>query len=354
VQFIPTHWWKLSDQMNVDQLKNTFEVIYAAKLLQEGGLVAFPTETVYGLGADATSSKAVAQIFEAKGRPADNPLIVHFADLSQIKEYVKKIPTVAYTLLRKFSPGPLTLVMEHNGKFASEVTAGLPTVGVRIPNHPVALALLQQCEVPIAAPSANRSGRPSPTEARHVWQDLAGKIHVLLDGGPTGIGVESTVIDVTKEVPVLLRPGGISVEELEQVVGEIEVDSGLTQGKKPRSPGMKYRHYAPKAEMWVVTGSKKAVIARISQLAWEARNKGKKVGILTTAEHQKKYTGMTVIAVGSRFDPSSVARELYSALRRFDEEEVDIIFAEGFPEEGLFFSVMNRLKKAADGKIIKA
>jgi L-threonylcarbamoyladenylate synthase len=340
--------------MNVDQLKNTYEVFYAAKLLQEGGLVAFPTETVYGLGADATSSEAVSRIFQAKGRPADNPLIVHFADLAQVKEYVKEIPPVAHTLLRKFSPGPLTLVMEHNGKLAPEVTAGLPTVGIRIPNHPVALALLQQCEVPIAAPSANRSGRPSPTEARHVWQDLNGQIHVLLDGGATGIGVESTVVDVTKEVPVVLRPGGISVEELEKVVGEIEVDPGLVKGKKPRSPGMKYRHYAPKAEMWIVTGAKKAVIARINQLAWEARKNGKKVGVLTTAEHQKKYVGTTTLAIGSRLDPYSVARELYAALRRFDEEEVDVIYAEGFPEEGLFFSVMNRLKKAADGKIIKA
>lgn len=350
-----THWWKLSEYHSVSELKKNEQLLVAAQLLKEGGLVAFPTETVYGLGADGTSSKAVKRIFQAKGRPSDNPLIVHFGSKEQIGDWVKEIPPDGQALLEAFVPGPLTLILPHNGKISPLVSAGLPTIGVRVPSHPVSQALLQLVDRPIAAPSANKSGRPSPTEARHVWNDLNGTIELILDGGATGVGVESTVVDVTGKRPVLLRPGGIPLEDLKKVVRSIRVDEGLLKGKKkPRSPGMKYRHYAPRAEMWLVTGGKKDVVSRINQLIREATNKGKKVGVLTTEENSESYVGASIVTMGYRHKPASVAQKLFHALRELDSLEVDVIYAETFPEKGIFASVMNRLQKAADGKIIKA
>ncbi|WP_089965443.1 L-threonylcarbamoyladenylate synthase [Lihuaxuella thermophila] len=340
--------------MEPDELKNREEVIRAADCLRQGGLVAFPTETVYGLGAIATSEQAVAQIFAAKGRPSDNPLIIHIGDKDQLSHWVSELPDVAGKLVRSFWPGPLTLVLPHQGNIAANVTAGLDTVAVRMPSHPVALALLQLAGEPVAAPSANRSGRPSPTEAAHVWHDLAGRLDILLDGGETGVGVESTVVDVTGEIPVLLRPGGITVEALTRAVGHVEIDAGLKQEESvPRSPGMKYRHYAPQAEMWLVEGQEEHVLARIRELGADAMRRGRKVGILTTEEHADKFHADVVIPCGRRSDPLSVARGLYQALRTFDARGVDFILAEAFPEKGIFYSVMNRLRKAADGKVIR-
>ncbi|WP_230199114.1 L-threonylcarbamoyladenylate synthase [Risungbinella massiliensis] len=351
MQLKKTHCWEIDPNQPLSDLLLKEEMHDAAQLLREGGLVAFPTETVYGLGADATSSEAVKRIFLAKGRPSDNPLIIHFGEVHQIREWVQSIPPAGEQLLEAFVPGPLTLILPHSGKIVPEVTAGLPTVGVRIPNHPVARALLQLTGHPVAAPSANRSGRPSPTEARHVWQDLQGRIELLLDGGPTGVGVESTVVDVTGEYPILLRPGGVSLEDLQKVVPTIQVDLGLTESaSKPRSPGMKYRHYAPEATMWLVKGNPQNMVTQIQKLIEESNLHGKKVGVLTTTENEDKYKSAAVVSAGSRKQPESVARNLFQALRQFDELKVDVIYGETFPEEGIFFSVMNRLRKAADGK----
>ncbi|RAL23462.1 L-threonylcarbamoyladenylate synthase [Thermoflavimicrobium daqui] len=331
------------------------ELISAAQLLREGGLVAFPTETVYGLGADARKEESTSQIFIAKGRPKDNPLIVHFGEPSQISPFVQEIPEVAQRLMKRFWPGPLTLILKYRAGLSERVTAGLDTVAIRIPDHPVALALLQLASIPIAAPSANRSGKPSPTNADHVWNDLAGKIDILLDGGPAKVGVESTVVDVTGKVPTILRPGGITVEELRKEIGKVEFDPGLFNKKdKPRSPGMKYRHYSPQGELWIVRGVEKNMIRKIKQLAKQSASQGKKVGILTTVENRNQFGELLAIPCGSRKNPASVASNLYHALRQFDDEHVEVIYAESFPENGLFRSVMNRLVKAAGGRFIQA
>ncbi|WP_281364153.1 L-threonylcarbamoyladenylate synthase [Thermoactinomyces mirandus] len=340
--------------MDEFHLRQSEAVQKAASMLKEGKLVAFPTETVYGLGAIATSDESVARIFAAKGRPSDNPLIIHIGNKDQLFEWAAKVPEAARILMEKYMPGPITLVLPHRHNLAVNVTAGLPTVGIRMPDHPVALALLNEVGTPVAAPSANRSGKPSPTTAEHVWQDLAGRIDGILDGGPAGIGVESTVVDLSAEVPVLLRPGGITLEELRETLGEVNVDPGIRDQKQvPRSPGMKYRHYAPKGEMWLVKGDPQKMVLYIQKRVEEAKERGKRVGVLTTEENKEKYQADCVVAAGSRQDPTSVARHLYDALRHFDEQKVEMIFAESFQEQGLFYSVMNRMKKAASGKIVE-
>jgi L-threonylcarbamoyladenylate synthase len=350
-----TRRWKLNPQnRTVSSLRQDPAVREAARMLREGKLVAFPTETVYGLGADATDESTVQAIFQAKGRPMDNPLIVHVAEASIGNDWVPVIPETGRRLASAFWPGPLTLVMEHGGQLAPAVTAGLTTVGLRIPSHPVARALLSEAGVPVAAPSANRSGRPSPTAADHVWNDLSGRIHGLLDGGLSGVGVESTVVDVTGKVPVLLRPGGITWEELREVVGTIEVDPGLSGEAIPRSPGVKYRHYAPRGKMWLVVGEGDARIHQVQALADEGKRQGWKVGILTTDEQREQYDADWVLSCGQRSNPASVARNLYQVLRRFDELGAEWIVAEGFEETGLYHSVMNRLYKAAEGRVIPA
>lgn len=353
VQAETKRWTIKQPHASVDALKRDTGIREAANLLREGKLVAFPTETVYGLGADARSEEAVKGIFRAKGRPCDNPLIVHIGRREQLNELAATVPDVGRVLIERFWPGPLTLILPHRGTIASSVTAGLDTVGVRMPSHPVALALLREAGVPVAAPSANRSGRPSPTDADHVWEDLAGRIDGLLDGGPTGVGVESTVVDVTSKVPVLLRPGGITLEALQEVVGEVRVDPGLQEDREqPRSPGMKYRHYAPHGEMWLVTGAEADMMHTIQRLADDAAARGRHVGILTTDERLMRYKADWVVSCGRRSDPASVARGLYAALRRFDELGADYILSEAFPEDGIWFTVMNRLRKAAEGRII--
>ncbi|GIN63069.1 threonylcarbamoyl-AMP synthase [Robertmurraya siralis] len=335
---------------NVDNLSTYPQIIDAADRLAKNEVVAFPTETVYGLGGNAKSDAAVRKIFAAKGRPSDNPLIIHISEFQQIEEFVADIPQTAKLLMEKFWPGPLTIIFQKKAGVLSELaTAGLSTVAIRMPEHPVALALIQASGLPIAAPSANRSGRPSPTTAEHVWEDLNGKVSAIVDGGPTGIGVESTVLDCTGDIPQVLRPGGVTKEQLEAEIGFIKVDPALTnQDKAPKSPGMKYTHYAPDAPLFLVKGSREY----IQQLISEKKREGLKVGVLTTEENREYYDSDIVRVCGQRSRLESVASGLYDALRSFNKSEVDIIFSETFVHEGVGVAIMNRLLKAAGHKVI--
>jgi L-threonylcarbamoyladenylate synthase len=343
-----TKVWKVDKY--VDNLENNPQIVDAAKLLEDNEVVALPTETVYGLGGNAKNDRAVAKIFAAKGRPGDNPLIIHIADREQIYSFVEEIPEKAVLLMDAFWPGPLTIIFKmKQGILSEKATAGLATVAVRMPDHPVALALLKKCGLPIAAPSANSSGKPSPTTAAHVIEDLEGKIAGVLDGGPTGVGVESTVVDCTEPIPVILRPGGITKEQLDVVVGEVKVDPALTDGElKPKSPGMKYRHYAPNAPLYMVDGSKEF----LQKLVNEKQSEGLQVGILATEESNHQYNADVILACGKRAELETVASSLYEVLRKFNQKKVDIIYSEIFPTSGVGHAIMNRLQKAAGNKII--
>lgn len=340
-----TRMWK---KLNHPQ-KNDEAVREAAQLLLDEQVVAFPTETVYGLGADATNKQAVQRIFEAKGRPSDNPLIVHVSDRAQVESLTTEIPPVAAELMDAFWPGPLTLIFHSNGAAAENVTAGLGTVAVRMPDHPLALALLKAADKPLAAPSANRSGRPSPTTASHVYQDLDGRIAGILDGGSTGVGLESTVLDITADIPVILRPGGVTKEDLETVLPRVVVDPALAGGTEeaPKSPGMKYKHYAPEAPLWLVEGKDSFFAETLA--ACKAR--GERVGIIASRELADAIDHDRIIRCGSRRHLSEVAESLYGALRAFKEADVDVILCESFPETGVGAAVMNRLNKAAEKKV---
>lgn len=333
------------------------DMSHAVKELQSGGLVAFPTETVYGLGANALNPEAVRKIFAAKGRPGDNPLIVHIANLEMLEPLVKEFSPIAKQLAEAFWPGPLTLVLPKSDLVGPEVTAGLDTVAVRMPQHPIALRLIELARVPVAAPSANTSGRPSPTVAQHVVEDLHGKLNVIIDGGPVGIGVESTVLDISGEVPMILRPGGITAEMIAQVLGrEVAMDptlAGASIEETPKAPGMKYTHYAPQAPMTVFVGSEQAMVQAIQTQAHQLEQEGRRVGIMATVESAAQYANGLVLEVGSRHDLGTVAAKLYAVLRQFDSAGVDVILAEGFPAEGLGVAVMNRLNKAAGQSIIR-
>ena len=335
----------------VDRLESYPQIAQAADLLQKNEVVAFPTETVYGLGGNARSDEAIRKIFTAKGRPSDNPLIIHIAEREQLREFAEHVPEKAEKLMEHFWPGPLTVILHYKkGSLADAATAGLDTVGVRMPDHPVALALIKAAGLPIAAPSANQSGRPSPTSALHVKEDLAGKIAGIVDGGATGVGVESTVIDCTAEVPVILRPGGVTKEEIEEVIGEVAVDPALTDAaEKPKSPGMKYRHYAPDAPLYLVDGSREDIQALIN----EGKKEGLKIGVLTTKENEAYYDADYIFACGERVHLETVAHSIYEALRSFNKEDVDVIYSEIFPSEGVGYAIMNRLMKAAGGRVIK-
>lgn len=334
----------------VDKLESYPQITQAATLIKNNEVVAFPTETVYGLGGNAENSDAVAKIFAAKGRPSDNPLIIHIAEPSQLADFVTEVPAKAACLMEHFWPGPLTIIFKKkDGKLSELATAGLSTVAVRMPNHPVALALIMASGLPIAAPSANTSGKPSPTLARHVYEDLAGKIAGIVDGGPTGVGVESTVIDCTDEVPVILRPGGVTKEQIEAVIGSVSVDPALKNSEAaPKSPGMKYRHYAPDAPFYLVRGSH----AFLQKLVDEKRREGRKVGVLTTAEAAGDYQADLVLACGRRDQLETVATALYETLRAFNDSDVEVIFSETFPDEGVGVAIMNRLTKAAANQVI--
>ncbi len=424
----------------------------AAVALREGQTVAFPTETVYGLGGNALDPQAVKRIFAAKGRPADNPLIVHIASLDNLHNIVNSVPPIAEQLMRHFWPGPLTLVLPRAASIPNEVTAGLETVAVRMPDHPVALALIAASGVPVAAPSANRSGRPSPTRAEHVVEDLWGKVEVILDAGPCSVGVESTVLDVTCDPPMILRPGGVTKETIETALGvTIAVDPAIVtreqrqscrgtamqrppgrgpaeggtvphqadrdfapkgiddetknRGRRmaaplqpenvPRSPGMKYTHYAPQAPMTLYVGPREAVVRAISERASAEQDAGRRVGVMLTSSVAFMPGDTVIVLTGSTaYSPQSteeaepcgsscwlrrnphldwlqandihdpdaayspedlrnIANGIYDALRRFDEEGVDLILAQGVPEAGLGQAIMNRLSKAAGGNVIK-
>lgn len=321
---------------------NKMTISEAAALLKDGQTVAFPTETVYGLGADATNKTAVSRIFEAKGRPEDNPLIAHVATKEQLSSLVSSLSPIAEKLIDAFTPGPVTFVLPSNGTCAENVTAGLSTIGVRIPDHPVANKLLEECAIPIAAPSANVSGKPSPTTADHVWADLNGKIAGLVDGGPTGVGVESTVIDCTQEIPIILRPGGITKEQLEQVVGKVMLDPALANtSEKPKAPGMKYRHYAPEVPLWLVEGSPE----KMQEVINDERAQQNRVGVMASTPTSQKLEADRIISLG--FDIEEIAANLYDALREFKDGDIDLILCETFPETNIGEAVMNRLKKAS-------
>ncbi|MFS0881881.1 L-threonylcarbamoyladenylate synthase [Metabacillus niabensis] len=344
-----TKIWTVDDSENLSTSYS--HISQAAKLLTENEVVAFPTETVYGLGANAYSDEAVQKIFAAKGRPADNPLIVHIASKKSLDDIVTNIPDYVYKLIDEFWPGPLTFILPKKGERLSKlVTAGLNTVGVRMPDHQLALALIKEANVPIAAPSANRSGKPSPTLASHVYHDLNGKIGGIVDGGPTGVGVESTVLDCTTNIPAILRPGGITKEQLEKIVGEVSVDKALVEeGHAPKSPGMKYTHYSPNAPVIIANGN----YSFIQKLVNEYKEAGKSVGVLTTSEGIPYLQAEKVIACGSRNDLRTVATELYDTLRTFDETDIDIIISESFPKSGVGEAIMNRLLKAAGNRVVE-
>lgn len=319
----------------------------AVQLLQQGEVVAIPTETVYGLAADATDDLAIQKIFQAKGRPSDNPLIVHIGTFSQLEEIAKDIPAKAKLLMEHFWPGPLTLILPKTETVSDLVTSGLETVGVRMPSHPVAKELIERSGIPVAAPSANTSGKPSPTTSQHVFNDLAGKIAGILEGGKAEIGVESTVLDCTVTPPMLLRPGGVSLSAMEDLIGFIETDPALLSDESaPRSPGMKYRHYAPEAPLTLVDGSFEFIQALIDK----ERKNGHRVGFLSL--RNRPYQADVIVKCGHEEDFSSVANELYHALRQLDEEELDVIFSEVIPEDGLGHAIMNRLRKASSNRII--
>lgn len=330
----------------------------AADFIKRGGLVAFPTETVYGLGADALNATAIRSLFEAKRRPLDNPPIVHVCDAKDVYRLAKTVPAKAELLMRQFWPGPLTLIFEHSSIVPSVTVAGLDTIAVRMPRHDVALALIKESGCPIAAPSANLAGKPSPTLARHVLEDLDGLIDAVLDAGPTHIGVESTVLDLTVDPPQVLRPGGTPFEALLKLLKRVELNPVATANKilsveKARSPGMKHKHYAPKAEVVVVEGDIEAVVDRVNELIARYKAGGKKVGVLATNETLKSYSADTVKSLGSRRVLADVARNLFRLLREFDAENVDVIIAEGVSTEGLGLAIMNRLRKAAGYNIVK-
>ena len=366
----------------------------AAGILRSGGLVAFPTETVYGLGGNALDEDAAGKIYAAKGRPSDNPLIAHVSCMEEVAPLVKEIPEAGRKLMEAFWPGPLTMIFPKSDKVPYGTTGGLDTVAIRMPDDPVANRLIALAGVPVAAPSANTSGRPSPTTADHVWQDMNGRIEMIIDGGPVGIGVESTIVDVSSAVPAVLRPGAITMEMLEAVLGDVSVDPAilgpLSADVRPKAPGMKYKHYAPKADLTLVepgTGTEResgaeqvtgaeqktgadwntgaapetgldetqlqAMIRKVRELSREKIEAGYKVGVICTDESRGCYTDGEVRSIGARKSQASVAHNLYALLREFDDLGVDYIFSESFPKDHLGQAIMNRLSKAAGYKIVK-
>ncbi len=321
------------------------EIAAAAEIIRGGGLLGIPTETVYGLGANGLDGAAVRRIFEAKGRPQDNPLILHIPEASWLTRYCSDVPDVAWRLAEEFWPGPLTMILPRKDVVPDETTAGLETVGMRCPDHPATLAVIRAADVPVAAPSANRSGRPSCTTAAHVLEDMDGRIEGIVDGGGCSVGVESTIVDLTVTPPRLLRPGGLPLERLQAVLGGVDVDKAvkekLAEGEKPRAPGMKYRHYAPEAPVTVITGDAEKSARYI------ARRVGKGVGVLCFDEYAGRFGGAEVRLLGPAADPAEQARRVFDALRGFDGTDVEKIYAQCPDGSGLGLAVENRLKKAA-------
>ena len=329
----------------------------AGDILKRGGLVAFPTETVYGLGGDALNREAARKIYAAKGRPSNNPLIVHIADMEHLEAIATEIPEKARKLASVWWPGPLTMVFNKKDIVPDATSGGLSTVAVRMPNHPIALELIRAAGGYIAAPSANTSGRPSPTIAEHVREDLDGKIDMILDGGEVRIGLESTIVDFTDEIPMMLRPGYINMEKLEEILGEVLIDPAIldenaSENIRPKAPGMMYRHYAPKAQLTIVEGGETEVVDRILALAEQACREGKSVGIIAADETAESYKGYDVKNIGSRETDKEIARRLFRVLREFEDEGTDIILSESFETPRMGQAIMNRLLKAAGHRVI--
>lgn len=327
----------------------------AGGIIKKGGLVAFPTETVYGLGGDALNPASSKKIYEAKGRPSDNPLIIHICRMEDLPFIVKKIPKAAEKLAAAFWPGPLTMIFEKADIVPYETTGGLSTVAVRMPVHPIAMAFIEAAGGYVAAPSANRSGRPSPTSAKYAVEDMAGRIEMIIDGGDVEIGLESTIVDMTTEDAMILRPGCITKEMLEEVlncVGEDETMMSDDSGKAPKAPGMKYRHYAPKGDLTIIDGEEKQVVAYINEQVDNLKKQGYITGVIGTDATISEYRGDVCKSAGSREDERTIAKELYRILREFDDEGVTAIFSESFDSPGIGQAVMNRLLKAAGHKIL--
>jgi L-threonylcarbamoyladenylate synthase len=328
----------------------------AGKVIREGGLVVFPTETVYGLGANALEEAAVKKIFEAKGRPQDNPLIVHVASF-EIEDYVLEIPSIAKELMKSFWPGPLTIILKKSSLIPDMTSAGLDSVGIRMPENKIALELIKNAGLPIAAPSANISGKPSPTEVERCIEDLEGKVDYIIGGDRSQVGLESTIIDCTVVPPCILRPGGITLEMLREIDENIYIDPAImkkiTGDFKPKAPGMKYRHYAPKAQVKIVEGELQKTIAKVNEIVQNYIDDNKVVGIMATDETIDCYLQGIKISLGSRKRPESIGRNLFEALRAFDDKGVDVIISEAFEEKGIGIAIMNRLRKAAAFDIIK-
>jgi L-threonylcarbamoyladenylate synthase len=336
---------------------NKSDIAKAADIIKNGGLVAFPTETVYGLGGNALDGAASQKIYSAKGRPSDNPLIAHISDISELDALVSEVSPKARLLMDAFWPGPLTLVFKKSDIVPLETTGGLNTVAVRYPENKVAKAFIAACGVPIAAPSANTSGKPSPTRASHVAFDMDGKIDMIIDGGSCEFGLESTIVDTTEDIPCLLRPGAVTLGMLKEVVGEVNVDKAvvarLKEGEKPKAPGMKYTHYSPKADITIVKGELSAVEAYITEKADEGKAEGHNVGIIATVQTEQSYAGHKVLVIGDRTKPETIAANLFKMLRKCDFLGFDKVYVEYFDDDELGMAIMNRLKKAAGYDIVE-
>ena len=326
----------------------------AGEIIKAGGLVAFPTETVYGLGGDALKASSSKKIYEAKGRPSDNPLIVHIAELKALYQIVKEVPPVAEVLAGRYWPGPLTMIFEKAGCVPLETTGGLATVAVRMPSSKIARALIKAAGGYVAAPSANRSGRPSPTAARDVIEDLGGRVDMVIDGGEADIGLESTIIDLTGKIPMILRPGYITEEMLREAVGNVGKDGAIMdENTPPKAPGMKYRHYAPRGNLVIVEGAQDKVIGGINSRLKDHRQAGEKTGVIATDETAALYRADSVKSLGLRRDEMAIAKHLFRILREFDEEEVQFMYAESFEATGMGQAIMNRLLKAAGHQVVQ-
>lgn len=344
---------KIGKIYSIQENKNY--ILEAAKVIKDGGTVAFPTETVYGLGANALDARAVKKIFKAKGRPQDNPLIIHVAS-KNISEYVKEVTPLAKKVIDKFWPGPLTIILEKKDIIPGETSAGLSTIGVRMPNNDIALQLIEESGVPIAAPSANISGRPSPTDINRCIEDLNGRVDYIIGGERSNYGVESTILDLTSNPPLILRPGGITLEMLKEVDGNISMDKGLLdindEKIKPKAPGMKYKHYSPKAEVIIIRGNKEKTIEKIQELIENYKKENKRIGVLALEDTKYMYKADYVISLGDEQKLIDVAYNLFESLRVCDDYEVDVILSHSIIEEGIGIAIMNRLKKAAGFNII--
>ena len=322
----------------------------AGEILRNGGLVAFPTETVYGLGGDGLNRESSKKIYAAKGRPSDNPLIIHIVDMEALPYIVSEISRSVEKVAEAFWPGPLTMILPKSDNVPDETTGGLKTVAVRMPSHKVARKLIEYAGGYVAAPSANASGKPSPTLAKYVIEDMDGRIDMIIDGGEVGIGLESTIIDMTVNPPQILRPGFITEDMLAEVLGDVDVDKTILSNDSklaPKAPGMKYRHYAPKGQLTIVTGESEKVVGYINELSREAQKNGKKVGIIGSEEFFTEYQADSVKSAGSRDDEQAIAHNLYRILREFDDENVEVIYSESFDNGGMGQAIMNRLLKAA-------